>query len=125
MDLALFLATYNSLLSLSLSLCSLSISLSLSLSLSGWFLIPLELVSILGYTKNKKIHQTTLPFFSELPIGIRNPNLLKFSKLDQIPRMATHFSDDQFLLYIYTSAHTVEPNCDGIHIRYHGYKQCV
>ena len=70
---------------------------------------------ILGYTKNKKIHQTTLPFFSELPIGIRNPSLLKFSKLDQIPRMATHFSDDQFLLYKFTSAPTVEFALTGIH----------
>ena len=87
--------------------------------------LPHQTPCIIDYTKNKKIHQATLPFFSELPIGIRNPNLLKFSKLDQIPRMADHFSDDQFLLYIYTSAHTVECNCDGIHIRYHGYKQCV
>ena len=82
-------------------------------------------ICILGYTKNKKIHQTTLPFFSELSLGVRNPNLLKFWKLDQIPRMATQFCDDQFSLYMYTSAQAVEPTCEGIHIRYDGYKQCV
>ena len=50
---------------------------------------------------------------------------MKFWKLDQIPRMATRFSDDQCLLYMYTSAQAVEPTCEGIHIRYDGYKQCV
>ena len=79
----------------------------------------------LGYIKNKKIHQITLPFFSELSLGIQNPNLLKFWKLDQIPRMATQFCDDQFSLYMYTSAQAVEPTCDGIHIGYHGCTMCV
>ena len=39
--------------------------------------------------------------------------------------MATQFCDDQFSLYMYTSAQAVEPTCEGIHIRYDGYKQCV
>ena len=64
----------------------------------------------LEYTKNSKNLQIALAFFSELSLYIRNPNLLKFLKLDDFFLMATHFYDNHFLLYKYTSATAVEPS---------------
>ena len=68
------------------------------------------MICTLVYTKNSKNLQIALAFFSELSLYIRNPNLLKFLKLVDFFLMATHFCDNHFLLYMYTSAPTVEPS---------------
>ena len=68
------------------------------------------MICTLVYTKNSKNLQIALAFFSELSLYIRNPNLLKFLKLVDFFLMATHFCDNHFLLYKYTSATTVEPS---------------
>ena len=74
------------------------------------FGIQFKYLWILEYTKNSKNLQIALAFFSELSLYIRNPNLLKFLKLVGFSLMATHFCDNHFLLYMYTSAPTVEPS---------------
>ena len=56
-----------------------------------------------------------LTFFSELCLAQRKPNLFEFFNLVKICRVATHFCDYQFLLYMFTYALTVDPVQTGIH----------
>ena len=85
-----------------------------------WLVVTGEPASVprtwtLGCTKKTKSSSNPLIFFSELCLAQRNSNLLEFFNLVKICSLANHFCDDQFLLYMFTSAPTVEPAQTCIH----------